>query len=281
MPTADRSRDFRAIICGVDRRILVVLVLAVTTASAQWLHYPTAGIPRTRDGKPNLNAPKPKSRDRKPDLSGLWLPENDSATKGTNGELLPKLFINIGSGLKPGELSMQPWAQALMTERSRNFQAEDPLTTCKPVGGPRLNYIPAPIKIIQNPGLIVMLHEEESTFRQIYTDGRELPEDPQPSTFGYSTGRWEGAALVVDSIGFQDQGWLDAIGHPYSDAMHVTERFHRRDFGHMEIQITIDDPKAYKKPFTVVQPMVFLPDTDLLEYLCSENERDARHFVLK
>jgi len=108
-----------------------------------------------------------------------------------------------------------------------------------------------------------------------------LPDDPQPSTFGYSTGRWEGAALVVDSIGFHDQGWLDAIGHPYSDAMHVTERFHRRDFGHMEIQITIDDPKAYKKPFTVVQPMVFLPDTDLLEYLCSENERDARHFVLK
>ena len=133
--------------------ILVVLVLAATTASAQWLHYPTAGIPRTRDGKPNLTAPAPKTRDHQPDLSGLWLPENDPATKGTNGESLPKLFIDVGRGTNPGELSMQPWAQALMTARSRNFQSEDPLTACKPVGGPLLNSITTPIKIVQNPGL--------------------------------------------------------------------------------------------------------------------------------
>ena len=172
-------------------RILVVLILAATTVSAQWLHYPTAGIPRERDGRPNLTAPAPKTRDRKPDLSGLWLPENDPATKGTNGELLPKLFISIDHGLNPGELLMQPWAEALMTERSHNFQADDPITTCKPVGGPRLNYIPTPIKIVQSPELIVVMHEEETTFRQIHTDGRKLPDDPRPSRLGYSTGRWE------------------------------------------------------------------------------------------
>jgi len=261
--------------------ILVVLVLAATITSAQWLHYPTAGIPRTRDGKPNLIAPAPKTRDHKPDLSGLWLPENDPATKGTNGELLPKLFISIDRGLKPGELSMQPWAQALMTESSRNFHADDPITACKPVGGPRLNYIPTPIKIVQNPTLIVLMHEEEVTFRQIYTDGRKLPKDPEPSTLGYSTARWEGGTLVVDTVGFRDQGWLDAVGHPHSDALHFTERFHRRDFGHMEVQMTIYDPKAYKQPFTVRQDWAFLPDTDLLEYHCADNERDAQHFVFK
>jgi hypothetical protein len=257
------------------------LLFLPAIACAQWLHYPTAGIPRTRDGKPNLTAPAPKTRDHTPDLSGTWLPENDPGTKGTNGEPLPKLFIDLNRGLKAGELSMQPWAQALITERSRNDQADDPLTACKPLGGPRLNYLPSPIKIVQTSGLIVMMHEAETMFRQIHTDGRKLPDDPQPSNLGYSTGKWDREALIVDTIGFHDQGWLDAVGHPYSDRLHMTERFRRRDFGHMEVQITIDDPKAYKKPFTVIQNMSFLPDTDLLEYYCSENERDIRHFVLK
>ncbi len=260
---------------------LVMMVFYAAVASAQWLHYPTAGIPRTRDGKPNLAAPTPKTRDRKPDLSGIWLPANDPATKGTNGEPLPKLFIDLTRALKPGELAMQPAAQALFTARGRNYQAADPLTTCKPMGGPRLNYLPSPIKIVQTPGLLVFMHEVETTFRQIHNDGRRLPDDPQPSTLGYSTGRWDGGTLVVDTIGFHDEGWLDALGHPYSDALHLTERFHRRDFGHLEIQITIDDPKAYTMPFTVTQNMDFLPDTDLLEYHCAENERDIEHFVLK
>jgi hypothetical protein len=263
------------------RRILPVLLLGATTGPAQWLHYPTAGIPRGSDGKPNLTALAPKARDLKAGPFRVVASGQRPTTKGTNGESLPKLFIDIARGLRPGELSMQPWAQALMTERSRNFQADDPLTTCKPVGGPRLNSIPLPVRIVQNPALILMLHEQETTFRQVHTDGRKLPDDPQPSTLGYSTGRWEGGVLVVDTIGFQDQGWLDVAGHPYSDAMHVTERFHRRDFGHMDVQITIDDPKAYKNAFTVTQAMTFLADTDLLEYHCSENERDARHFVLK
>jgi hypothetical protein len=262
-------------------RILGLAVLAATTVTAQWLHYPTPAIPRTRDGKANLTTPAPKTRDHQPDLSGLWLPENDKATKGSDGESLPKLFIDVSDGLKPREFSMQPWAQTLMTERERNFQADDPLTTCKPVGGPRLNYIPTPIKIVQISGLIVLMHEAETTFRQIYTDGRKLPEDPEPSALGYSTGRWDKGVLVVDTIGFRDRGWLDAIGHPYSEALHLTERFQRRDFGHIQVQMTINDPKAYREPFTVTQNWAFLPDTDLLEYHCADNERDVRHFVVK
>jgi hypothetical protein len=125
------------------------------------------------------------------------------------------------------------------------------------------------------------MHELEHLFRQVYTDGRKLPEDPQPSTLGYSTGRWEGDALVVETVGFHDRGWLDAIGHPFSDSLHVTERLRRRTFGHLEVQITIDDPKAYQKTFTMTQNLVLLPDTDLLEYFCAENERDVRHFVVK
>ncbi len=262
-------------------RIFAVLLLASTAVPGQWLNYPTAGIPRTRDGKPNLSAPPPKARDRQPDFSGLWLPENDPSIHGTNGELLPKLFIDIGRGLKPGELTMQPWAQQIMAERDRNFQADDPLTTCKPIGGPRLNALPSPIKVIQNPGLIVMMHEAEHLFRQVYTDGRKLPEDPQPSALGYSTARFERDALIIETIGFHDRGWLDAIGHPFSDSLHLTERVRRPTFGRLEVEMTIDDPKAYQKPFTVTQAMVLMPDTDLLEYFCAENERDIRHFVAK
>jgi hypothetical protein len=247
--------------------------------SAQWLHYPTPGIPRTRDGKPNLTAPAPKARDGKPDLSGLWIPQNDPKTIGTDGERLPALFIDITKGLKREDVAMEPWADALLKERLGNSQADDPTAHCKPAGMPRLDTSPGTIKIVQTPGLTVMLVESDTTFRQIYTDGRKLLEDSQPSWLGYSTGRWENGALVVETNGFHDKGWLDAMGHPHSDALHLTERFERKDFGHMEIQITIDDRKTYKKPFTVSQNLEMVPDSDLLEYFCAENERDAQHFA--
>jgi hypothetical protein len=261
----------------MSHRIAWLLALSAA-ASAQWLHYPTAGIPRTRDGKPNLTAPAPRTHDHKPDLSGMWLPENDPKTKGTDGEPLPKLFVDFTGGLKPEE-AMREAAATLMAERQRADGVDDPLTTCKPLSAPRLDSLPSPIEIVQNPGLIVFLHEFEAIFRKVHTDGRKLPEDPQPTALGYSVGKWEGQTLVVDTIGFQDQGWLDVMGHPHSDALHVTERFRRLDVGHMEIQITIDDPKTYKKPFTVMQKLNYLPDTDLLEYHCAENERDIQHFV--
>jgi hypothetical protein len=136
---------------------------------------------------------------------------------------------------------------------------------------------PAPYKIIQTPGLTLMLYERGTTYRQVYTDGRKLPEDPQPSWFGYSTGKWHGDSLVVDTIGFNDRGWLDARGHTHSEALHLTERFHRLDFGHMEVQLTIDDPQTYTKPFTIVLKQHLLADTDLLESFCAENEKDLTH----
>jgi hypothetical protein len=263
--------------------LILGLLMAVMqgTLSAQWLHYPTPGIPRTRDGKPNLTAPAPKGGDGKPDLSGLWLPQNDPHTIGTDGELLPARFIDLTKGLKPEDVSMEPWAQALFQERLRNFQKDDPTSHCQPVGMPRADIVPSTIKILQTPGLTVMLLESDTTFRQIYTDGRKLPEDSQPSWMGYSTGRWEENDFVVETIGFHDKGWLDAEGHPHSDALRLTERFRRTDFGRMELQMTIDDPKTYKKPFTVSQILELVPDSDLLEYFCSENERDAQHFVTR
>ena len=263
------------------RSLCLIVGLAAANLPAQWLNYPDARIPRTRDGKPNLHAPATRTRDGKPDLSGIWTPELDPKLKGTNGEALNALFIDLNKGLPSGALAMQPWAEELYKKRSQSFEVDDPLTTCKPVGVPRLDLLPATIKIVQNRDLIVFLHEVETTFRQIHTDGRKLPEDPQPSTMGYSTGAWVNGALVVQTIGFHDQGWLDAAGHPHSDALHVTERFLRRDFGHLEIQITIDDPRTYKKPFTVTQNMGLLADTEMLEYFCSENERDIRHFIVK
>jgi hypothetical protein len=176
---------------------------------------------------------------------------------------------------------MEPWAEALFQQRLRNFQADDPASHCKPTGVPRVNFTPLPIKIVQTPGLTVILFEADTTFRQIHTDGRTLPEDPQPSWMGYSTGKWERSAFVVETVGFHDQGWLDVIGHPHSDALHLTERLRRIDFGHLEIQITVDDRKTYKQPFTVTQNMDLVPDSDLLEYFCTENEKDTQHYVTK
>ena len=256
-----------------------LFALTPVVLCAQWLHYPTPGMPRTREGKPNLAAPAPKTRDGKPDLSGLWIPQNDPKTIGTDGEHLPARFIDITKGLKPEDVAMEPWAEALFKERLRTSQADDPTAHCQPTGVPRYDTSPGTIKIVQTPGLTVMLLESDTTFRQIYTDGRKLPEDAQPSWMGYSTGKWENGALVVETGGLRDKGWLDAMGHPHSDALHLTERFERKDFGHMEIQITIDDRKTYKKPFTVSQNLDLVPDSDLLEYFCSENERDARHFT--
>jgi len=187
--------------------------------------------------------------------------------------------MNILADFKPEEAPLLPWARAAFRENAasggKNFSA----TRCLPLGLPVADTAPEPHKIVQTPGMIVVLYEADTTFRQIYTDGRKLPVDPQPSWLGYSVGRWEGDSLVVDSIGFNDKSWLDASGHPHSEALHLTERFRRLDFGHMEIEITIDDPKTYTKPFTVKSAQRLFADTDILEYICSENEKDASHMA--
>lgn len=254
----------------------IAAVLCVSaTANAQWLNQPTRGIPRTADGKPDLAAPAPRA-DGKPDLSGVWQPAADpvGAAGGVEGIVAPRYLIDVTRDLKPQDVPFQPWAAVLYKQRNDNFRRDNPLIRCLPAGVPRLNAYTHPYKIVQTPELIVFLYEAATMFRQIFLDGRELPKDPQPSWMGYSVGRWEGDVLVVETIGFNDKTWLDGSGHPHSEEMRLTERFTRRDFGHLDIAVVIDDPKTYTKPLTYVQPQVFMADTDLIEFVCAENAKE-------
>jgi len=242
------------------RIVIAALFLMTASPAAQWLNYPTAGIPRTPDGKPNLSAPAPRTADGKPDLSGLWRP-------------VKILIGDIATDLKPGEVPFQPWAAALYKHRRETHSKDDPTARCIVGGVPRSDLVPYPFKVLQVPGMVVILYEAVHSYRQIFMDGRELPKDPNPNWFGYSVGRWEGDAFVVETAGFNDNVWLDNFGHPGTERLRVIERFRRTDFGHMDIQITIDDPKAYTKPWTVTLPLALQPDTELLEYICNENNK--------
>ncbi len=235
--------------------------------SAQWLNYPTPAIPRLPDGKPNLAAPAPKTPDGKPDLSGVWMTR-------------PGYTGNIAKDLKPGEVSFQPWAETLYKQRVATNGKDDPQGRCVLSGVPRENVVPYPFKILNTNGMIVILYEALHSYRQIFMDGRPLPKNPNPTWMGYSVGHWDGDTLVVESSGFVDNNWLDNSGHPGTEALHLTERFRRRDFGHIDVQITIDDPKAYTKPWTVGLQFT-LTDTELIEYVCDENEKDFGHLVGK
>jgi hypothetical protein len=248
--------------------------------SAQWLKLTDPTIPRTRDGKANLSAPAPKSRDGKTDLSGIWLPSPDptGTPRGVENEIRPRYFINITEDMKPEDVPFQPWAETLFKQRLQSEGRDDPIAHCQPTGVPSIGLIPVPFKIVQTPRLILILYEDQTTFRQIFLDGRRLSPDPEPRFMGYSTGRWDRDTLIVDTVGLNDRSWLDRMGHPHSDALHVIERFRRRDTGHLEIEVTIDDPKAYTKPITYTQKQTLLPDEDLLEYFCSENEKDVARF---
>jgi len=247
---------------------IAVLCLAAPALHAQWLNYKVPGVPRTADGKVNLAAPTPKAADGKPDLSGTW-----HAGQG--------YFGNIAKDLKPGELMMLPWAEARVKENQDNLHKNDPMVACMPPGVPRVNLggsraMPHPFKIVQTPTLVVLLYETSTnqTFRQVFLDGRPFPDDMQPTWLGYSIGRWQGDSLVVETTGFNGRAWVDTgSGHPQTEKAKVTERFTRRDFGHLDIDITIDDPGAYQKPWTARVPQDLLPDSDLIETFC-ENERD-------
>lgn len=237
---------------------------------AQWLKLADKSIPRTADGKPNLAAPAPRKLDGKPDLAGVWIVPG------------PKYLQNLAADLKPGDVPMQPWAAALTKERSTGAHAaEESDANCLPQGVPKINVTPVPFKIVQNQDEVIILYEAFGIYRQIFMDGRELPKDPNPSWMGYSVGKWDGDALVIDTSGFNGKTWLDQVGHPATDALHVTERIRRPDFGHLKIDVTIDDPKAYTKPWTVHLQFLADPDTDLIEYVCSENEKDLHHLVGK
>lgn len=261
-------------------RLVVAATLFSSLGFAQWFNYPTAGVPRLRDGKPNLSAPAPRTADGKPDLSGVWqLDPGPSAPIIGDYPPAPE-FLDLGAKLKGG-LPYQTWAAELVKKRSADFGKDDPVSWCKPAGAVRLLTFPPPRKIIQLPGLVLILSERDVTYRQIFTDGRPLPEDPDPSWNGYSSGKWQGDTLVVNTVGFQDGAWLDRKGSPMTDAAKMTERFRRVNYGRLEIELTIDDPKAYTRPWTVTLNQVIALDTELLEYYCLDNERDAKHLVGK
>jgi hypothetical protein len=264
----------------------------------QWVHYPTAGVPKTADGKPNLAAPPPRAADGKPDLSGMWFNlGNEGACppdiKGESGECiekglgigdatlgLPRQAGNIADGMTGG-LPYTPWAAALMKERAPTAGRDDPHSKCLPPNFPRAYGLPHIQKFIQTSGLVVILDEFNASYRQIFTDARPLPEDPQPSWNGYSSGRWDGDALVVTTTGFRDDLWLDMRGNPLTSGGKMTERFRRPSFGRLEIEVTIDDPKAYTKPWTVKFNQSIVLDTEMLDEICLENEKSIQHMAGK
>jgi hypothetical protein len=235
-------------------------------ASAQWLDYPAPGIPRTPDGKPNLAAPTPRTADGKPDISGVW------RGPGAGG-----YDRNVAKDLKPSDI--QPWAEALYQQRVRDLGKDAPRANCLPDPFPYYHAVDV-ARIVQIPGVIVILYQgtTNSVHRTIFTDGRKLPDDPNPTWMGYSVGRWDGDTLVVDTAGFNDRSWLDIEGHPHTEALRITERFRRRDFGHMELEMTIDDPKAFTRPFSFRIDKTLTPDTDLLESVC-ENDTSVPHML--
>jgi hypothetical protein len=271
---------------------MIVLVTAAASAvSAQWPAFPTKNVPRTADGKPDLLAPAPRTRDGKPDLSGIWenpgwrnLGTGVSGTGGAPGTpaVLPRgpgLFFDIGSGV-PGGLPFQPMAAALKKQRMADNMKDNPDAHCLPMGNMQLHTHPQPRKIIQTSDVVVILYEGNAGIRQLFTDGRPLPRntDPQPWWFGYSTGQWEGDTLVMRSTGFRDGGWLDVNGSPLTDAATVTERFTRVNYGNLTIEITVDDPKAYTRPWSVTVNQQIMLDTELIEFVCLENEKSTAHF---
>jgi len=272
----------------MTRLVLFCIICGGSSVWAQWASYTTPGIPRRPDGKAMLSAPVPRIANGKPDLSGIWEAEPSSNEElrrflpgGFNllGEDPPsKYFFNMLGDFKPEDVALTASAMPVFREHFAGRGKDAPFSRCLPFGIPLLNLAPVPYKIIQTASVVVMLYEADGSFRQIHTDGRKLPADnPLPSWMGYSTGRWEGDTLVVDTGGFNDRSWLDAGGHPHTDALHVTERFHRPDVGHMEVQITVDDPKSYSKPFTMKINQLLMPDTDLIESVCLENETDVKH----
>src|ERR1700704_1320691 len=264
----------------------VVAIVAAIAPSlwAQWPPYPTAGVPKTPDGKSDLTAPAPRTSDGKPDLSGMWLRGDGQLGPAGGGTLrapAPSFsigppvttFRDVGANFKEG-LPLQPWAADLVKARRAENSKDNPDAHCLPMGLMQFHNHGQPRKIVQTPGLIVIMYEANYGLRQIFLDGRKLPtSDAQPFWYGYSIGKWEGDTLVVETTGFKDGGWLDIIGNPLTDAARMTERFRRPNFGTLEIDITIDDPKAYTKPWTVRVNQRAMLDGEMIEFVCLENQQ--------
>lgn len=260
-------------------------VLACAPLYAQWFDVPTPGIPRNADGSPNLAAPAPRTAGGHPDFSGMWLlgdplpcPPQLQNSDGSCLEMtgLAAESIDFAADLPDGP-PYQPWAAELVRQRSAASGKDDPHAACLPPNYPRAWVLPHIQKFAQIPGEIIILNEFNASYRQIFTDGRPLPEDPQPTWNGYSTAHWEKDTLVVESAGYRDGLWLDLRGNPLTAAAKVTERLRRPDFGTLDVEVTIDDPKAYTKPWTAKFPLHIVVDTELIDEICLENEKSVQH----
>ena len=269
---------YKKILCAV---LCALSASVATSVSAQWLNYPVPGVPRTKAGAVDMTAPAPRLNG-KPNLSGIWEAEDNRPCPpgGCADMKVGQEFVNIGWSLKGG-LPYQPWAAELTKQRTVENRLHDPMSRCLPPGIVRLHTHALMRKIVQTPALITILNEQSVSYRQIMMDGRPLPVDPVPSWNGYSVGKWEGDTLVTESNGFRDDLWLDANGSPMTASATIRERFTRRDFGHLEIALTVDDPKAYTRPWTVILKQTIVADSDLLDYVCQENEKDVTHLVGK
>ena len=269
----------------IRNKTAVVVVVAIgvacvaVPAAAQWLRYPTTGVPRKADGTVNLSAPTPRTPDGKPDFSGIWItgkplcPNPDPVTYLCGAELpLSREGINFGIDM-PGGLPYQPWLAALVKERTANDAKDDPHVRCLPDTFVRAYGLPHLLKFIQTPGLLVMLNEMNAGYRQVFTDGRPMPTDPTPSWQGYSSATWSGDTLVVNTTGFRDDLWIDIQGSMLTESAKVQERIRRPDYGHLDIEVTVDDPKAYTKPWTVMLKQRIALNTELVDEICLENEQ--------
>jgi hypothetical protein len=268
----------------MSARMTVVLIAALMVAAharAQWARIPDRSFPRTAAGEPDLAAPAPNAH-RNPDLSGVWIPDMEPLPPGVQtvegDQPFPRYMINFAADMRPEDVPLQPRAAEIFQQRLAASGTVSPMSVCKPVGVPWINSMPLPYKIVQTPTLVLILYEGDTVFRQIFLDGRKPVEDAMPRWMGYSTGRWDNDVLVVDTVGLTDQSWLDGLGHPHSERLRVTERFRRLDAGHLEIEVTLDDPEAYTRPLSYTIKTTAMPDDDLLEYFCTENEKSSVNY---
>ena len=250
-------------------------------AAAQWIRYPTDGLPRAADGTVNMTAPAPRMPDGKPDFSGVWTsdevdPRRPNVPPDPHGATTSRRMINLGVGV-PGGLPYQPWLAKLVKERTANNAIDDPHVKCFPANFLRAYGMPHLLKFVQTPKLLVVLNEWNAAYRQVFMDGRPLPEDPSPGLQGYSSAKWDGDTLVVETNGVRDDTWIDWNGSVLTEAARVTERMRRPDLGHLEIEVTVNDPKAYTKPWTVLIKERLIVDTELIDEICLENERSLQH----
>jgi hypothetical protein len=255
--------------------------LASTHLAAQWLKVPNSGVPRKADGNVDTSAPAPRMADGKPDFSGIWTsdevdPRRPGVPPNPHDATTSRRMVNLGVEL-PGGLPYQPWLVPIVKERTGNLAKDDPHIRCLPDNFLRAYGMPHLLKFVHVPNLLLVLNEWNAGYRQVFTDGRPLPPDPTPSWQGYSSGKWSADTLVIDTIGLRDDTWIDWNGSVLTEAAKVREQIRRPDFGHLEIQVTVDDPKAYTKPWTVLIKERLIVEAELIDEICLENEQSLKH----